>query len=228
VIALPELSLCLAPPHTSPYSNNALALGLYLTLRLLLWKVRRRVKRGPWFIYYIKLLEMMVRLLLLVCEILHCMFVEFIMVLLNKYAWVLCWTCNLLKYTYLWIMVCSSILPSPLWNIIVHFETIMKYIIVSKDIWLVCQVDFTNLLVHFAKMLSPHYSIVKYMLLCPHSQGSNSTLSTRQHCKLSSPCGLPQMSFNLPTIKKILGCQMSDIFLICPKSCPKRIKLPLD
>ncbi len=178
MIILPELSLCLALPHISPYSNNALALGFYLTLRLFLRKVmRRRVKRGPWFIYYIKLLEMMVILLLPVCEILHCMFVGFIMVLLNKYAWVLCWTCNLLKYTYLWSTVCSSILPSPLWNI-------MKSIVVSKEIWRVCQVDVTNLLVHFAKIQSPHYSIVKYMLLCPHSQGSNSTLSTRQHCKI--------------------------------------------
>ncbi len=63
----------------------------YLTLRLFLQKVRRRrVKRWTWPIYYIKLLEMTVILF-------ACMFVGFIMVLLNKYAWVLCWMCNLLK-----------------------------------------------------------------------------------------------------------------------------------
>lgn len=180
MIALPELSLCLAPPHTSPYSNYALALGFYLTLRLFLRKVRRRrrrVKRGPWFIYYIKLLEMTVILLLLVCEILHCMFVGFIMVLLNKYAWVLCWMCNLLN-THIFGVWFAQV------SCQVHFETSWSPLLFLKIFWLVCQVDFTNLLVHFAKMQSPHYSIVKYMLLCPHSQGSNSTLSTRQHCKI--------------------------------------------
>jgi hypothetical protein len=210
VIGLPELSLCLALPHTSPYSNNALALGLYLTLGLYLWKVtRRRVKRGPWFIYYVKLLEMTVILLLLVCEILHCMFVGFIMVLLNKYAWVLCWMCNLLKYTYLWSMVCSSILPSPLWNI-------MKSIVVSKDIWLVCQVDLYQ-------FVSPFCQNVKSTF--PRFQLYIVNKATLQNCH--HPVDCPKWASICPWFKKFWAVKCL-IFSDLPKILPPKIRLPLD
>ncbi len=125
------------------------------------------------------------------------------------------------KYTYLWSMVCSSILPSPLWNI-------MKSIVVSKDIWLVCQVDTTNLLVHFAKMQSPHYSIVKYMFLCPHSEGSNSTLSTRQHCKIVITLWTAPNELQFAHNYKNSGLSNVWYFSDLPKILPQKIRLPLD
>jgi hypothetical protein len=119
------------------------------------------------------------------------------------------------KYTYLWSMVCSSILPSPLWNI-------MKSIVVSEDI-------FVSLPSSLYQFVSPFCQNAKSTLLNCQIHVVMSTLprfqlyivnkATLQNCH--HPLDCPKWASICPQFKKFWAVKRLIFFWSSQSPAPK-------